>query len=94
MALGKSGRIGAVWKAFVSMSILLESLAHASTAHNASITLGHNVSDTAAPASLSSSLSAMEEINYQQVLRDVVAAGLSKVPRSFGTEAPSSRRAV
>ncbi|XP_075744491.1 nose resistant to fluoxetine protein 6 [Rhipicephalus microplus] len=83
MALGKQGRIGAVWKAFVSMSILLESFAHAATAHNVSITLGHNVSDTVAPASLNSSAGAMEEINYQQVLRDVVAAGLSKVPRSL-----------
>ncbi|KAH8038548.1 hypothetical protein HPB51_001812 [Rhipicephalus microplus] len=65
------------------MSILLESLAHASTAHNVSITLGHNVSDTVAPPSLNSSVGATEEVNYRQVLRDVVAAGLSKVPRSL-----------
>ncbi|KAL1424879.1 hypothetical protein MTO96_019742 [Rhipicephalus appendiculatus] len=70
-------------RVFVSVCILLPSLVHASIAQNVSIASGQNGSDTVVSATPNNSVGETEEINYGQVFRDVVAAGLSKVPRSL-----------
>ncbi|KAL1424876.1 hypothetical protein MTO96_019739 [Rhipicephalus appendiculatus] len=65
----------------LSLCLLLPFLVQASLAQNVSIPSGQNGSDVV--KSPIKSVDETEEIDLGQVLRDVVAAGLSKVPRSL-----------
>lgn len=88
MALEESTRTsglksGVVLRVFVSLCILLSSLVQASLVQNVSIRSGQSGPDTVMSTNRNNSFDETEEIDYGQVLRDVVAAGLSKVPRSL-----------
>ncbi|KAL1424877.1 hypothetical protein MTO96_019740 [Rhipicephalus appendiculatus] len=65
----------------LSLCLLLPFLVQASLAQNVSIPSGQNGSDVV--KSPINSVDDTEDIDFGQVFRDVVAAGLSKVPRSL-----------
>ncbi|KAH7958661.1 hypothetical protein HPB49_004061 [Dermacentor silvarum] len=67
----------------VSSCVLLPFLAQTALAQNAAIATGQSASAAVTSRSPDNTASEMEEIDYAQVARDVVAAGLSKVPRSL-----------
>ncbi|XP_075542201.1 nose resistant to fluoxetine protein 6-like [Dermacentor variabilis] len=73
----------AVLWVFASSCVLLPFLAECSLAQNASVAAGRSASVAETARSPDNTVGEVEEIDYAQVARDVMAAGLSKVPRSL-----------
>ncbi|KAH7960122.1 hypothetical protein HPB49_017059 [Dermacentor silvarum] len=69
-------------RVFASSCVLLPFLAQCSLAQNATIAMGRPAS-AAANSSPDYAVDKTEEMDFAQVAREVVAAGLSKVPRSL-----------
>ncbi|KAH7958548.1 hypothetical protein HPB49_002533 [Dermacentor silvarum] len=88
MVLQKSAWTGgckrqvALW-VLVSSCVLLPTLAQTALAQNATIATGQSASAALTSRSPDNTGGEVEEIDFAQVARDVVAAGLSKVPRSL-----------
>ncbi|XP_070389122.1 nose resistant to fluoxetine protein 6-like [Dermacentor albipictus] len=72
----------ALW-VLVSSCVMLPLLTHTSRAQDAKVATGQSESTGVTSRSPNNTVGEIEEIDYAQVARDVVAAGLSKVPPSL-----------